>query len=135
MRWILAIFFAVLALPAAATVTYEEYQTAVLQGLDKVTGRVERFALPVGGNTRFGTLYVTARACRKTPPEELPEATAFLEIDDVRPGVTSARVFSGWLFASTPARAALEHPVYDVWVVDCQDKAVSAAAALTPIAP
>ena len=29
-------------------------------------------------------------------------------------------LFSGWMFASSPALSALEHPVYDVWVIDCQ---------------
>lgn len=111
------------ALPAAA-MTYEPYTIAVLQGLDKVTGRVEKFELPENGNTRFGTLYVTARACKKTPPEELPEAVAFVEIDEVKPGDTklesNKRWYSGWMFASNPSLAALEHPVYDVAVVDCK---------------
>ena len=28
-------------------------------------------------------------------------------------------IFSGWMFASSPALSALEHPIYDVWVIDC----------------
>ena len=58
----------------------------------------------------------TPRACRKTPPEEAPESASFLEIDD---DVGNERVFSGWMFASSPGVSALEHPVYDVWVLDC----------------
>lgn len=34
------------------------------------------------------------------------------------------RIFSGWMFASTPALNALEHPVYDVWVIDCRTEVV-----------
>jgi hypothetical protein len=29
-------------------------------------------------------------------------------------------IFSGWMFASSPALNGVEHPVYDVWVIDCK---------------
>lgn len=92
---------------------------AVLQGLDKVTARISTFAAPIDRPVRFGTLRIVARHCRKRPPEEPPETTAFLEIDEVRAGAPPARLFSGWMFASSPALSSLEHPVYDVWVVGC----------------
>jgi hypothetical protein len=93
---------------------------AVLQGLDKITARVSAFKAPLGQAVRFGTLEILARACDKRPPEEPPESAAYLEIRELRPGEQPARIFAGWMFASSPALSALEHPVYDVWVVDCQ---------------
>jgi hypothetical protein len=92
---------------------------AVLQGLDKVTARISTVRAPIGVAVRFGSLRIVARICRKTPPEEPPESAAFLEIDDVKSGEAPQRIFSGWMFASSPALSALEHPVYDVWVIDC----------------
>ena len=68
----------------------------------------------------FGTLVITARTCRKRPPEEIPETTAFLEIIDDKPGEPQRLVFSGWMFDSSPALSALEHAVYDIWVIDCK---------------
>jgi hypothetical protein len=100
---------------------------AVLQALDKVTARISTFEAPVDTPVRFGTLTVTARTCRKTPPEEPPESAAFLEIDDIRPGDQPRRVFTGWMFASSPSLSAMEHPVYDVWVVDCMNDSSSVA--------
>ena len=97
-----------------------EGTAAVLQGLDKVTARVSRFEAPVGHTVAFNRLRITVRACRKRPPEEPPESAAFLEIDDVHPNGEIKRVYSGWMFASSPAIAAMEHPVYDVWVIDCR---------------
>ena len=98
--------------------------TAVLQGLDKTTARVSRFEAPVDKSVRFGTLVITVKACVKRPPEEPPESSAFLIIDEVRPGdannVVSNRVFSGWMFASSPAVSALEDPIYDINVLDCK---------------
>lgn len=94
---------------------------AVLGALDKITGRVSDLAVPVGEGASFESLDVTVRACRVPPPDRPPEAAAFLEIDDTPPGRGTERVFSGWMFASSPAVSAMEHPVYDVWVVRCAD--------------
>jgi len=94
---------------------------ALLQGLDKVTARISTIRAAIGQTVRFGSLRIVARTCRKRPPEETPEGAAFLEIDDVKPGESPVRIFSGWMFASSPALSALEHPVYDVWVVDCRN--------------
>jgi len=110
-----AVVAAIVAADAGAQ-TFEPWPAVLLGGMDKVTGRVSTFTVPVGGALEFGSLRVTPRACRKTPPEETPESASFLEIDDERDGV---RVFSGWMFASSPGVSALEHPVYDVWVLDC----------------
>jgi len=106
---------------AAPPVLAEPYDTAVLQGLDKVTARVSTVSAPVGQTIRFGTLEIIARTCDKRPPEETPESAAFLDIWEVRPGEQAISVFRGWMFASSPALSALEHPVYDVWVLDCRN--------------
>lgn len=93
---------------------------AVLQGLDKITARVSEFEVEVGTVAEFGTLSLTLRACRETLPEEAPETAAFLEISDLPPGEDAATlIFSGWMFASSPALSALEHAIYDVWVIGC----------------
>jgi hypothetical protein len=105
---------------------------AVLQGLDKTTARISKFDAPVGKSVRFGTLVITVRACIKHPPEEEPESAAFLQIEEVRQGernsVVSQQVFSGWMFASSPALSALENPIYDVGVLDCKTDRTDAPA-------
>jgi len=93
--------------------------TVLLQGLDKITARVSQIKVPVGGTVTFGALQITARACDKHPPEEAPEAAAFLEVVEVKPDEKPVLRFSGWMFASSPALSALEHPVYDLIVLDC----------------
>ncbi|MCW9032790.1 MAG: DUF2155 domain-containing protein [Alphaproteobacteria bacterium] len=95
------------------------YNMAILQGLDKVTGRVSKLEAPIGDVARFGTLEIIARHCQKRPPEETPESAAFLDVWEVRPGEPAKDIFRGWMFASSPALSAMEHPVYDVWVLDC----------------
>ncbi|MBV8132799.1 MAG: DUF2155 domain-containing protein [Alphaproteobacteria bacterium] len=98
---------------------------ALLQGLDKITARVSKFEAPVGTPVRFGNLSIRVRDCEKNPPEDPPESAAFLEIDELHPGEASLRVFSGWMFASSPALSALEHPIYDVNVLDCRTESGS----------
>jgi hypothetical protein len=96
------------------------YDTAVLQALDKITARVSTIEAPVGDLVKFGTLEIIVRICDKRPPEEPPESAAFVDIWEVRRGEPTASLFRGWMFASSPALSALEHPVYDVWVLDCR---------------
>ena len=98
----------------------EPHRFAVLQGLDKVTARTSTFVSPVGEFVQFGTLKIIARICKKKPPEETPESAAFLDISEIRVGEPTVTVYRGWMFASSPAIAAMEHPVYDVWVLDCK---------------
>ena len=98
-----------------------QFDVAVLQGLDKVTARVSTFNASIGAIIKFGTLEIVVRKCDKRPPEETPESAAFIDVWDVRPDEVIVSVFRGWMFASSPALAAMEHPVYDVWILDCKN--------------
>jgi hypothetical protein len=111
-----------LALPwataTAAAMTAEP--VAVMQGLDKITARVSRFDVPVGQTVTFGNLSIVVRDCEKSAPEDQPENAGFVEIYENRPGEERLRLFSGWMFSSSPALAAIEHPVYDVNLLECK---------------
>lgn len=95
---------------------------AVLQALDKITARVQTIEAPVGDTLRFGTLQMIVRVCYRRPAEETPESTAFIDIWDMRRHETPQGVFRGWMFASSPSLSAVEHPVYDVWLLDCRGR-------------
>jgi hypothetical protein len=117
--------------PPPVTAAAPALTVAVLQGLDKTTARVSTVEAPLDKPVHFGTLTITARACNKKPPEEPPNTTAFLEINEMRAqGQSSTDVqhlFSGWMFAQSPALSTLEHPVYDVTVLDCKTETGSSA--------
>jgi len=93
---------------------------ATLRALEKVTARIQDLDVGLDETVAFKSLEITLRTCNKRPPEETPETTAFLEIVDNKPDGEAVSVFTGWMFASSPALNALEHPVYDVWVIDCK---------------
>lgn len=98
----------------------ESRDIVVLRALDKITARITEIELTVNEETRFGTLAIRARYCRTRPPIETPETFAYIEIDDLKRSGERTRVFEGWMVASSPALNALEHAVYDVWVINCK---------------
>ena len=120
--WVAAAYF-LFSSPAQAALNYEDYPVVKLRSLDKITARTMTFEAKVGSTVRFGEIFIKVQSCRKPPPVEQSEAAAFLQVwqtsDDDKNKETSKWIFSGWMFASSPALSAMDHPVYDVWVLDC----------------
>ncbi|NGM22650.1 DUF2155 domain-containing protein [Roseomonas stagni] len=108
-----------LAMPAAAQ-EWRPQRIAVLQALDKVTARVITLRATLNQPERFGSLTITVRACNARPPDEVPDAAAWLEIADSRAPANGAAVFRGWMFAEAPGVNMLEHPVYDIRIMECR---------------
>jgi hypothetical protein len=94
--------------------------TAVFSGLDKITGRTVSFEVATGETVQFGSLQMTPRVCYTRPPTESPNTTTFVEVDEVALDNKYRRVFTGWMFAASPGLHGIEHPVYDIWLVDCK---------------
>jgi hypothetical protein len=107
----------------------------MMRGLDKITGRPTSITAPIGNPVHFATLTITARYCYSTPASETPETTAFVQIEDHRPDQTARGVFSGWMYGSSPGLNGVEHPLYDVWVISCNNAPAPAVAANTSTAP
>lgn len=121
MRWYRApLLFAALISVGPDATAQGQTNAATLRLLDKVTARVITVDAIIDQPVSFGVLRIVVRACQKNPPEETPEGAAFLEIDDARGSLPVKSLFRGWMFASSPSLNALEHPVYDVWVIDCK---------------
>ena len=112
---------------------------AEFTGLDKITGRTITFDVLVDETVQFGALQVTPRVCHTRPPTEPAQTTAFVEVDEITLSNKIQRLFTGWMFAASPGLHAVEHPVYDVWLVDCKMQmgagAGSAAAARAAAEP
>jgi len=136
----IALLLACVAAPAAAQNIVGD--TVVLRALDKVTATTKDYTVTVGESLNYGSLRVDVKHCEKKPPEDIPATWAFVQIFDTRisqeqldselapednPKLTidenevmREKIFSGWMLAERPAISALEHPVYDVWVLDCK---------------
>lgn len=100
--------------------------TAILQVLDKVTAETLQFEAPVGKRVRYKTLVFAVKVCETRGLDEpQPRPAAYVVIES-RAGATAGRapppakqVFKGWMFANGPSLHALEHPIYDAWLVSC----------------
>ena len=125
MRSVLAVLIVFICLACGAasaqTTVWLDGRVATMQALDKITARISTLSTPVGEARQFGTLEVTVQRCAFHPPEETPENAAFVVIRELGydPTVAPADVFSGWMFSSSPAISALEHPVYDITLLAC----------------
>ena len=94
----------------------------VLQGLNKVIGRVSTFELPLGIVGKFENLEIIARKCWKAPPSERPENASLLDIRESKNNEEPKQLFLGWMMSSSPGLSGLEHPVYDITVLSCEHR-------------
>ena len=108
-----------LAAPAAAQ-EWRPQRVAEVQALDKVTARVTTLRAALNQPERYGSLTITVRACYARPPDEVPDASAWFEILDSRAPANGAPVFRGWMFAEAPGVNMLQHPVYDIRILECR---------------
>lgn len=93
---------------------------ATFAGLDKITGRITRFDVYIDETVLFGALEITPRACYNRPVTETQRVSAFLEVDQRSLTGVSRRIFTGWMFADSPALNAVDHAIYDVWLIECK---------------
>ena len=91
----------------------------VIQGLDKITARIQTFEVDVGKTYKFGVLDIFVERCVFSKPIFKPESLAFIKIKDNSDRLSEVK-FNGWMFASSPALNALENPVYDVSILACK---------------
>jgi len=103
--------------PSAIPPAWVARATAELQILDKVNARASVQAVPVGGSIRVGPLTVAVQACAVRPPDQAPDAAAFLQVTE---GQAAQPFFRGWMFAANPMVAIVEHPIFDIRVVNCR---------------
>ena len=103
-----------------------DMNTARMQAMDKITGHVSVINVPVNGSITFGSLSIVVRSCKTRPVEETPENFAFIDISDKGLKGEETNVFKGWMLSSSPATNALEHPIYDVWLLQCLNTTVDA---------
>ena len=111
---------AILATAAPSLAQTIANPVARFTGLDKITGRVTQFDVYIDETVQFGALQITPRACYSRPPTETQRTSVFVEVDQVSLKGSITRIFAGWMFADSPALNAVDHAVYDVWLLECK---------------
>lgn len=108
------------AVPAVPKDNKISNAVAVFNGLDKITGRIIAFDVYIDETVQFGALRVTPRVCYSRPSSETPQTDGFVEVDEITLDNRIQRIFTGWMFASSPGLNAVDHAIYDVWLTDCR---------------
>ncbi len=96
-----------------------DYNAVKIQVLNKVTARSSELVIPVGNTNYHSTIEIIAKTCKKSPVGEKPENAVLIQISELKSGEEPKQVFNGWMFSSSPALSGLEHPVYDVTIIEC----------------
>lgn len=109
-----------------------DMNTAQMQAMDKITGRVSIINVPVNTDVKFGSFSIVVRACKTRPPEDTPENFAFADIVDSYNNEQPMNIFRGWMMSSTPGLNAVEHPIYDVWLLKCINTEVDKSKLMSP---
>lgn len=99
---------------------------AIVQALNKTTGKTSVLELKVGDKTSFGTINILTHKCIQSPLDQKPENKILLEIferkNDGSDKANEQRIFYGWMFSSSPSISGLEHPIYDIIAINCKNK-------------
>lgn len=126
MKWLVLAFFCAAMPVHAETATA---QGAVLRMLDKMSGNTEDITLANGATLERGPLTIRMDECRYPANDPSSDAFAHLTVADSR---AQSLAFDGWMIASSPALSAMDHPRYDVWVLNCDVPGLDQAAPVEP---
>jgi hypothetical protein len=130
----MALFMAAALLATPAMAETISNPIAAFSGLDKITGRITNFDVYIDETVQFGALQITPRVCYTRPATETQRTSVFLEVDQVSLKGGTQRIFTGWMFADSPALNAIDHPVYDIWLVDCKQSSDTPPPDNSPVA-
>tara|TARA_Y100000996_G_scaffold328753_1_gene264868 strand:- start:1 stop:405 length:405 start_codon:yes stop_codon:yes gene_type:complete len=88
--------------------------------LDKISSKNTLIKLKNGELIRFKDLAIKSFKCKNSEFDDNPEITAYIQVRDLtNKNNDEVFVFNGWMFSSSPSIVPFDHPVYDVWLVNC----------------
>ena len=88
--------------------------------LDKISSKNTSLKLKNGQLLKFKDLSIQSLKCKNSEFDDNPEITAYIQVRDLsNENNDEVFVFNGWMFSSSPSIAPFDHPVYDIWLVNC----------------
>ena len=88
--------------------------------LDKVSSKTSQLSINIDQETKFENLIIKILKCKNSEFDDNPEVTAYMQVQDITLNSNDkVFVFNGWTFSSSPSISLFDHPVYDIWLVDC----------------
>ena len=91
-----------------------------LKVLDKVSSKNTELEFKIGDTIKYKNLQIKALKCKNSEFDDDPEITAYLQVIDLNKSDNDeVFIFNGWSFASSPSINPFDHPVYDLWIIEC----------------
>tara|TARA_X000000368_G_scaffold416670_1_gene411163 strand:- start:1338 stop:1853 length:516 start_codon:yes stop_codon:yes gene_type:complete len=91
-------------------------------GLDKITAKTTEISIKLGETKKFGLLQIKAIKCGKINSKNEPGVAAYIQVKDLSDNQNEkVFVFNGWTFSSSPSLRPIDHPIYDLWLVSCEN--------------
>ena len=88
--------------------------------LDKISSKNTLLKLKNGELKKFKDLEIKSLKCKNSEFDDNPEIIAYIQVRDITYKKNNeVYVFNGWMFSSSPSIAPFDHPVYDVWLINC----------------
>ena len=92
---------------------------AEIRAIDRITGRSFKLKVPIDTEVTFSNLVLNIKYCYKNPIDKEIENFAYLIVKDK---LLNNLIFQGWMFSSSPSLSSLEHPINDIWLLNCINK-------------
>ena len=88
--------------------------------LDKISSKNELINLRIKEEVLYKDLAIKIMKCTNSELDDNPEIKAYIQVRDLtKDDNDKVFVFNGWMFSSSPSIAPFDHPVYDIWLVNC----------------
>ena len=88
--------------------------------LDKISSKNELINLNNGQESVYKDIAIKVMKCTNSELDDNPEIKAYIQVRDLtKNNNDKVYVFNGWMFSSSPSIAPFDHPVYDIWLVNC----------------
>tara|TARA_Y100001936_G_C15693687_1_gene467350 strand:+ start:158 stop:565 length:408 start_codon:yes stop_codon:yes gene_type:complete len=115
----LLIFFTFFILDSKSNIN-PEGKNIDLKILDKISSKNELIKLNNGEELIYKDLSIKGIKCINSEFDDDPEIKAYIQVKDLtKDNKNNVFVFNGWMFSSSPSIAPFDHPVYDIWLVNC----------------
>ena len=96
--------------------------TVKIKALDKITAKTSTLSIKLGEEKYFGNLKIKPLKCKASDIDQQPDTVAYLQIIDMSDKKNDqVFVFNGWTFASSPTLRSLDHAIYDLWLLGCNN--------------
>ncbi len=121
------VFFIIFFFSINASILNSEEDSKFLEGnfievkiLDKVSSKNSQLKIGIGDEVKFKNLTIKPLRCKNSKFDDTPEITAYLQVKDLtNKDNDEVFVFNGWTFSSSPTINPFDHPVYDIWLINC----------------